>query len=174
MCSPTVKAFAFRAALCCAADSPVWIRTLLKLAPKRGSIKLRTAPGNGEPPGMLTRVDNGTAGAGLASARRAAPLAPFCTVEAGAGASRMRATFFAVSSASNSAGSPGFEIGRRLVLENWMDGSCAVLTMGRVAALSLAEATDREISSCVARLPRRSCRVLPGDLAFADALRWTV
>src|SRR5207248_2592720 len=47
-------------------------------------------------------------------------------------------------------------------------------TMGRAAALSLAEATDREISICVARLPRRSCRVLPGDFAFAEALRWTV
>src|SRR6266567_2381368 len=150
MCSPTVKAFALRAALCCAADSPVWMRTLLKVAPKRGSMKLRTAPGNGEPPGMLTRVEDGTGGAGLASARWAAPLAPFCTVEGGEGAARMRMTFFAVSSASSSAGSPGFEMGRRVVLENWMDGSCAALTMGRAAALSLAEATDREISNCVA------------------------
>src|SRR6266540_1448752 len=108
------------------------MRTLLKLAPKRGSMMLRTADGNGEPPGTLTRVEDGAGiGAEGASARCMAFFAaPFCAVGAGLGGSRMRMTFLAVSSASSSAGSFGLETGRRVVLENWMDGCCAALIAG--------------------------------------------
>ena len=43
-----------------------------------------------------------------------------------------------------------------------------------VPAASLAEATDREISNCVARLPSRSCSAPADDLLFATALRCAV
>src|SRR5262245_47503907 len=69
MCSPTVKAWALRLSLCWAAASPVCTRTLLKLAPKRGSMWLRKADGKGEPPGRFTRGEaGGCAGAGVRGA----------------------------------------------------------------------------------------------------------
>lgn len=71
MCSPVVKAAAFSSALWAAAASPVWMRTLAKLAPNRGSMTLRTAAGKGAPPVAFTWADAGAAapGDGAAAAR---------------------------------------------------------------------------------------------------------
>jgi hypothetical protein len=83
-----VKACASTPALNCAARSSVWMRTPLKLAPKRGSMKLRTLVGSGAPPERLdwmSAVIDGEAVGGEA-AGAAGGVATRGTTGAGAGA----------------------------------------------------------------------------------------
>ena len=111
--------------------------------------------GNGEPPEIFTRGDDR---GGEVAARWTVDFAePFGATGFVAGGCCIRITLRAVSSASSSAGSVGFDTfaGRRVCLE----------------ADSLPCAIEREISTCVARLPKRSCNVWAGDRGFSAALR---
>ena len=91
-------------------------------------MKLRTLDGSGEPPAMFTRDAAGAGEAAGVAAAAAAALAVLAFDVFGSG-SRMRTTLRAVSSASSSAGSLGFDTlaGSRAALESWIDGGVKML-----------------------------------------------
>ena len=158
-----MKAWALSAELCCAAASPVCILTLPKSAPNRGSMKLRTPEGNGEPPtGLMLAAAGAGAAAGMAS-RWTVFFFSFSSVLAAAGlaGSVMLATLRAISRASSSAGSFGCE-----TRANWTEAGAATDTWAGAAI-------EREIRAWVPWLPSRRCNACAGDTAAA-ALRWTV
>ncbi len=77
----------------------------------------------------------------------------------GPGDSRIRITLRAISSASSSAESVGFDtfVGSRVLLEHWIEGETAALTDAGVSVGPFADmARDRAMKVCAAWFPRRS------------------
>lgn len=130
--------------------------------------------------GMFGDDDAGVgAGDVTASERCTAPLAIALGVTGfAAGKSTLCITLRAVSSASSSAESFGFETlsGSLVVFANWTDGGAVTLTAAGPSFVRTRSraATERAIKACVAWFPKRCCNLWAGEGATATALRWIV